>query len=372
MKAMSRAIVLAAVLFLSACATRTAVPVQERTPLAPPPSAGAAAERVAPPGVETQVPTYTVKRGDTLYLIALDKGLAYRDLAAWNNIDNPNLIRVGQVLRLIAPGAAPQAMVAGTDGTSGVTTTPLRVPAPITETRSDTPTGAPGAPPPPVSSNGAPAVLAPLPGAPGAAPNASAPRSPDNYKSAPKAVKEPYSPEAARDFPKLLAAAASGSKPGDNLAAAAPAATASGAPRPSTPGKPAPPAVGSDDDRLDWMWPAKGKVVGTFSETANLKGIDISGTTGAPVVASAAGRIVYAGTGLRGYGSLVIIKHNESYLSAYAHNSKIVVAEGDTVARGQKIAEMGSSDADQVKLHFEIRRQGKPMDPLKYLPSTDP
>jgi lipoprotein NlpD len=123
-----------------------------------------------------------------------------------------------------------------------------------------------------------------------------------------------------------------------------------------------------DDDKLDWQWPAKGRVVAGFSETANLKGIDIAGTAGEPVYASAAGRVVYAGSGLRGYGKLVIIKHNKTYLSAYAHNREILVKEGQQVARGQKIAEMGSSDADQVKLHFEIRRLGKPMDPARYLP----
>ena len=127
-------------------------------------------------------------------------------------------------------------------------------------------------------------------------------------------------------------------------------------------------ADNGDDDRLDWTWPAKGKLVGAFSETANLKGIDIAGTAGEPVVASAPGKVVYAGTGLRGYGKLIIIKHNGIYLSAYAHNREILVKEGQQVARGQKIAEMGNTDADQVKLHFEIRRLGKPMDPLKFLP----
>jgi lipoprotein NlpD len=120
--------------------------------------------------------------------------------------------------------------------------------------------------------------------------------------------------------------------------------------------------------RIDWQWPATGKVLSGFSDTANLKGIDIAGTAGQPVVASAAGKVVYAGSGLRGYGKLVIVKHNSTYLSAYAHNSDIVVKEGQQVTRGQKIAEMGSTDSDQVKLHFEIRRLGKPVDPLKYLP----
>jgi len=109
-------------------------------------------------------------------------------------------------------------------------------------------------------------------------------------------------------------------------------------------------------------------VVTSFSETANLKGIDIAGSSGDPVLASAGGRVVYAGAGLRGYGKLIIIKHNKTYLSAYAHNREILVKEGAQVSRGQKIAEMGNTDADQVKLHFEIRRLGKPMDPSRFLP----
>lgn len=123
-----------------------------------------------------------------------------------------------------------------------------------------------------------------------------------------------------------------------------------------------------DDEKVDWVWPATGKLVTGFSDTANLKGIDIGGKSGQPVLASASGKVVYAGTGLRGYGKLIIIKHSKSLLSAYAHNKDILVKEGQQVSRGQKIAEMGNSDADQVKLHFEIRRLGKPMDPLKYLP----
>ncbi|MFI4924159.1 MAG: peptidoglycan DD-metalloendopeptidase family protein, partial [Vicinamibacteria bacterium] len=123
-----------------------------------------------------------------------------------------------------------------------------------------------------------------------------------------------------------------------------------------------------DDEGLDWVWPAKGKLVAQFSENASLKGIDIAGATGDAVVASAPGRVVYAGSGLRGYGKLVIIKHNATYLTAYAHNKDIMVKEGQSVTRGQKIAEMGSSDTDRVKLHFEIRRLGKPMDPLRFLP----
>ena len=123
-----------------------------------------------------------------------------------------------------------------------------------------------------------------------------------------------------------------------------------------------------DDDNLGWIWPATGKIVTGFSESANLKGIDIAGRAGQPVLASAAGRVVYAGAGLRGYGKLVIVKHNNTYLSAYAHNREILVKEGQQVSKGQKIGEMGDTDADQVKLHFEIRRLGKPIDPAKFLP----
>jgi len=124
-------------------------------------------------------------------------------------------------------------------------------------------------------------------------------------------------------------------------------------------------ASGNDD--VNWMWPASGKLIGTFSDGGN-KGIDIAGKAGDSVVAAGSGKVVYSGTGLRGYGKLVIVKHNNTYLTAYAHNQNVLVKEGQSVGKGQKIAEMGNSDADQVKLHFEIRRQGKPVDPLKLLP----
>jgi lipoprotein NlpD len=119
---------------------------------------------------------------------------------------------------------------------------------------------------------------------------------------------------------------------------------------------------------LEWSLPAHGKVIGRFSESANRKGIDIAGKLGQPVMASANGKVVYSGSGLRGYGKLIIIKHNNTYLSAYAHNNKILVKEGQSVSRGQKIAEMGSTDSKGVELHFEVRRYGKPVDPAKYLP----
>lgn len=126
--------------------------------------------------------------------------------------------------------------------------------------------------------------------------------------------------------------------------------------------------VEEDTDALEWHLPTHGKLIAGFSTSANRKGVDFSGTRGQDILASAAGKVVYAGSGLRGYGKLVIIKHNATYLSAYAHNERILVKEGQTVRQGQKIAEMGDSDADQVKLHFEIRKKGKPVDPANYLP----
>lgn len=331
--------VAAIVAVLAGCASRTRAPVEDRAAAPPPKPPAAATAPAAPTGAPAAEPdwrpsTYTVKRGDTLHQIALDHGLDYRELAAWNGIENVNLIRVGQVLRLTAPGDTAAAA-------SGVTTAPLR---------------------------SVPAVVEAKPAAPGAAPPAPAvARNTENYKSSPKALKEPYSEQAVRDVTRIAA------QPPEPVALAAPAPAA--APKPEPPKAEARPEVprtpagdADDDDRVDWVWPAKGKVVGTFSESANLKGIDIAGAAGTPVVASAGGTVVYAGTGLRGYGKLIIIKHNRTYLSAYAHNREILVKEGQAVTKGQKIAEMGNTDASEVKLHFEIRRLGKPMDPARYLP----
>ncbi|HXZ07836.1 MAG TPA: peptidoglycan DD-metalloendopeptidase family protein [Paraburkholderia sp.] len=118
---------------------------------------------------------------------------------------------------------------------------------------------------------------------------------------------------------------------------------------------------------ISFAWPVRGPLLNTFDDSKN-KGVNIGGAAGDPVKASADGRVVYAGNGLRGYGNLIIIKHDATYLTAYAHNRALMVKEGDAVTKGQKIAEMGNSDSDRVMLHFEVRRQGKPVDPLKYLP----
>lgn len=136
----------------------------------------------------------------------------------------------------------------------------------------------------------------------------------------------------------------------------------------NNPSQPGVVANDSEADALEWGLPARGKLIAGFSKSANRKGIDIAGARGQAITASAAGKVVYAGSGLRGYGKLIIIKHNATYLSAYAHNERILVKEGQSVRKGQQIAEMGNTDTDQVKLHFEIRRQGKPVDPERYLP----
>ena len=214
---------------------------------------------------------YTVQRGDTLTRIGLDHGQAWRDLARWNNLSNPDVIEMGQVLRVSPPGAAVE--------TPGV-------------------------------------------------------------------VVRPVSPVGAGN--------ASQSKP---VASAAVPQT------PPTPQNNAAPA-----EEFSFGWPANGQVIAGFDEAKN-KGIDIAGKAGDPVLAAGDGQVVYAGAGLRGYGNLVIVKHNNTYLTAYAHNQTLLVKEDQNVRKGQKIAEMGNTDADRVKLHFEVRRQGKPVDPQKFLPA---
>ena len=131
---------------------------------------------------------------------------------------------------------------------------------------------------------------------------------------------------------------------------------------------PAPAGGATSEDEIAWIWPTHGAVLAGFDEVKN-KGLDIGGVAGDPVLAAADGRVVYVGAGLRGYGNLIILKHNNTYLTAYAHNQTLLIKEDQSVRKGQKIAEMGSSDADRVKLHFEVRRQGKPVDPAKYLPA---
>lgn len=149
-------------------------------------------------------------------------------------------------------------------------------------------------------------------------------------------------------------------------AAPTPSATPSSAPSSTSSSNSKEPNTEADD--IAFAWPVNGQVIAGFDEVKN-KGVDLAGNPGDAVLAAADGRVVYAGAGLRGYGNLVILKHNNTYLTAYAHNQSLSVKEDQNVRKGQKIAEMGNTDADRVKLHFEVRRQGKPVDPLKFLPA---
>ncbi len=265
-----------------------------------------------------------------MFSIALDHGLDYKELAAWNNLGDPGRIRPGQQLRLKPPAGA---------GEAPVTVRPI-IGSGRVETR---PLGA-----------------RPLPGA---GPAGASPGTPEAVKSEPIARKLPYTAENVA----LLQRGEAQRVPAPALAPAAVPVAPVTAPKQ----EPAEQAAGAvdDEDRVDWGWPAQGRIVAGFSEASN-KGLDIAGKMGDPVIASAPGRVVYSGSGLRGYGKLVIIKHNKTYLSAYAHNKDILVKEGQSVVKGQKIAEVGNTDSDTPKLHFEIRKLGKPVDPAKYLPPT--
>lgn len=277
---------------------------------------------------------YTVKKGDTLFRIALDIGQSYRDIITWNNLANPNDIKVDQVLRVLPP--EPVAAASGAQTASVVS-------APVIEVKPlPAPTAVPVTPATPIAS-----VV---------------PASSVLHKSTPRGDKRPYSEAALVELQKpdapivVASVAASAPVPASKPEAAKPAEV-----------KPAETPAVVEEESVSWMWPADGKIVASFDDSK--KGIDIAGKNGQQVVAAGAGKVMYAGSGIRGYGNLVIVKHTSNLLSAYAHNKTILVKEGQIVNKGQKIAEMGSSDADAVKLHFEIRQQGKPVDPSKFLPN---
>lgn len=253
---------------------------------------------------------HTVGRGDTLYAIAFANSLDYRDLAAWNKLESPDRILVGQTLRLTPPPGA-------------VETTPLEQNA-----------------------------------QPSAKPLAEAP-----LLRTPQAVFLVYS-EANWAQASGIAVASPPPAPEKPAPVAEKPVTPPVAEKPAAGPSPAPAPVAAVDT---WLWPAEGTLAGRFG-AAGGKGIDIVAPRNAPVKAVAPGKVVYSGSGLRGYGQLIIVKHAGEFLSAYAHNEAILVKEGEAVAAGQKIALMGDSGAERVKLHFEIRRYGKPLDPLAYLP----
>ncbi|MFN3543819.1 MAG: peptidoglycan DD-metalloendopeptidase family protein [Thiobacillus sp.] len=286
---------------LAGCAASGPAPVVERTTARPP---AAPVVAPSPPPTTPQIAAsttgfHTVQRGDTLYAIAFANGLDYREVAIWNQLESPDRILVGQVLRLTPPAG-------GRVEIRPLDDEPVPKPRPVSQ-------------PPEVHE--------------------------------PQAVLLPYSDANWAQVNAPKPAAASPQPPQATAAPPAPAAAA------------ATPAASADG----WMWPAEGTLIARFG-TGGSKGIQIAGERNAPIVAAAPGRVVYSGTGLRGYGRLLIVKHADEYLSAYAHNETILVKEGDTVTAGQRIALMGDSGADRVKLHFEIRRFGKPLDPLNFLP----
>jgi len=283
---------IALVLALAACssAPRVPAPVEEikatatRSIWSSSPLAKPVASTQTPLGQENEGKPgfYTVKSGDTLIRIGLDQGQNWRDLVKWNNLENPNAIEVGQVLRV----APPKNNSSDETTNAGVVVRSVQAPSAIVMN----------------------------------APTASVENAPGNKPVVP----------------------ANAGAPSQAPASAGP-------------------------DEVSFAWPAQGTLLNYFNESKN-KGIDIGNKAGQAVLAAADGKVVYAGSGLRGYGNLIILKHNETYLSAYAHNQVLLVKEDQLIKKGQKIAEMGNSDSDEVALHFEIRKSGKPVDPMKYLP----
>jgi lipoprotein NlpD len=305
---------------LAACSSPslTQAPVVSRTSQST--AAAAPAASAGAPAAEGRG-YYRVKKGDTLFRIAVEVGQSYKDIVAWNNLTNPNDIKVDQSLRVLPPDAPAGVEVGSVGSGSGVEVRPLGTPA---------------------------STVAGTPAADG-----------NLNKIGPRGDKRPYSDAALAELEKPDTALDTAPGAATN---AVPSAVAPAQPGAKTDVSPAP---AGEEAATDWMWPAEGKVIGNF---ATKKGIDIAGKSGQAVMAAGAGKVMYAGAGIRGYGNLVIVKHNNNLLSAYAHNKTILVKEGQEVTKGQKIAEMGNSDSDSVMLHFEIRQQGKPVDPAKYLP----
>jgi lipoprotein NlpD len=199
-----------------------------------------------------------------------------------------------------------------------------------------------------------------------------APRAKPPAAAKPEVTVTPVAPSGSTEVHPLPApgTAATAPTPGTTAAAPTPGTTAAPpvAAQPESAPAAKPETAGAATASIQWQWPAKGKVIDGFDAPRN-KGIDIDGAEGSPVLAAADGEVVHVGSALRGYGNLVIVRHAGEYVTAYGHNRKILVSQGQQVKRGQQIAELGRSDADRPKLHFEIRHQGKPLDPVKYLPS---
>jgi lipoprotein NlpD len=268
--------------------------------------------------------TYTVRRDDTLASIATRFNTTPTNIAAWNSLGPNPRVQPGQIIRVSPPGSP-----------TLVDTNPIATTQPI---------GIEGVEQRPIGAPNGPSTNVPIAPSPGAAPS-DAP-----IKSGPLGVKRPYSDATLAELAR---------PDGDN---AAPAATVP----PPVPVPTVPTPAPSPASSVAWSWPTSGRPAGAFDEKT--KGIDIVGRAGDPVLSAADGKVTFAGTGVRGYGNFVIVQHSPEFLSVYAHNRTNLVKEGATVTKGQKIAEMGNTDTDAVRLHFEIRRDSKPVDPLQYLP----
>lgn len=267
--------VLALCMLAAGCASQhQAAPVVDRTGRSTEAAAPAVAKETAATPRTVGESEYEVKKGDTLYSIALEHGADYREVAQWNALEDPSKIRVGQVLRVRPPEGR------------GAQVSRVAISTPLESRSLDAPAAAKPAPAPPT----------PVPAK-------------------------------------------------------------------------APPQPVADGDALKFVWPAKGKVIAAFEQTRG-KGVDIDGRVGDPIVASAKGKVTYVGSGIRGLGKLLIIQHSDEYLTVYAHTSQILVKEQQVVERGQKIAEVGTSDAERPMLHFQIRKLGRPLDPKQFLPSS--
>jgi len=347
MPILRHAIVALLTLLAFGCST-TPAPVIDRTPAVKPASANKSNSVSKSPtkpvngknGSDWRPDTHTVKKGDTLFSIGLEYGYDYKDVARINNIETPYVIKIGQTLKL--------AELKDKSGTAEAKPEPVQEDGVITYpiiTDSTT--------------NPASTTTTATPAAATASTVAAI--------NEPKAIREPYSEAALKTAlpaakpatlpPTTTAKVNTDVKPATETKEAKPEA------------KPETKAAAEPAGSMNWAWPTKGKVISGFNDGGN-KGIDIAGTKGQPILAAAPGKVIYSGSDLRGYGKLVIVKHNNTYLSVYANNSNILVKEGQQVSAGQKIAEMGDTDSNTVKLHFEIRQQGKSVDPAKFLASN--
>lgn len=339
-------------LLFSACSSNPPAPVIDRLPSqnsqtsqtksTPSAKSTPLASRTTYKSGDWRPDNYVVKKGDTLFSIGLEFGYYYKDIAASNKIAAPYVIKVGQTLALASLKEADSSV----SNANGATTYPLNGAPVVTSSTTAIATTAK-----------TPAVVAQKSAIP--------------VLSEPKALRETYSDSAFKTpLPSAKPVIVIAEKTAETAAEKVivkPSTTAESKPidiKPSDsiPIDTKPTAAGE----LNWAWPTQGKVVGSFNQAGN-KGIDIAGARGQSIMAAAPGKVIYSGSDLRGYGKLVIIKHSASFLSVYAHNNVILAKEGQQVSRGQKIAEMGSTDSNTVKLHFEIRQQGKSVDPAQFL-----